>query len=228
MLSRSKSPSGEGRPGAVQPHDVEREAELGGDGARGDRQVENVAGDPEGLEVRHRPARGEMAPRPGGVVADHPGQLRGHLELEARRHRRRLGQQVVRVVEHRREVADLRGDGLLEHHVAHVPAAEEGHVPLELGQQPHQLLGEGRDGVVVAGAPLVGLADDRAVLGVIVPAPEDVVAERLGDQTLEQVRVLGAGSQEPGAERLAGVRHGADEASPRGLRQGQESDHRSS
>ena len=185
------------RPAAARQLDVEREAQRIGRAGRGDGQVVDVPSDPERLEVGDRSARGEVSPRSRLVISDHSRELSGNLELEPGRDRRRLRRDVVRVVEHRGEIPDLAGDRLLEEHVPLVATAEERHVALELGEEAEQLLRERCDGVLVALAPLVELADGEAVLGVEIPPPEDVVPQCLDDESLEERRILGTGAEEP-------------------------------
>jgi hypothetical protein len=143
-----------------------------------------------------------VAPAHRGVVADHPCQVCRRLDLESGRHRRDLARDVVGVVQHRREVPDLRGNRLLEHHVALVPPAEERNIPLQLGEEPHELLGERGHRLLVPFAPLLGFSDSEPILGMVVTAPEDVVPQRLGHQTLKNLGILRTRTEEPRVERV--------------------------
>ncbi len=113
--------------------------DVGAAGPRGHRggngQVEQAARDPQRLEVGDGAARGKVPPGRRGVEADHARELVGDLELQSRRDRSGFTGHVVRVVEHRGEVADLCRDRRLTDHVTLVASAEEGHIPLQLGQQ---------------------------------------------------------------------------------------------
>src|SRR5580765_1872106 len=141
-----------------------------------------------------------MSPTPRRVVTDHSSQVTRNFQLQPGRDRRDLGRDVIGIVEHGSEVADLRSDGLLRDHMPLIPPTEERHIPLELSQQSHELLGQDGHALLVALRPLVRLADGEAVLRVIVPPPEDVVPERLDDQALQQRGVLSTRPEEPGAE----------------------------
>src|SRR5690606_10737425 len=111
---------------------------------------------------------------------------------------------VVRVVEHRGEIADLARDRLLGAHVTLVAPAEERDAALQLRQQTEQLLRQRRDGGLVAFRALVLFADREPILGVVVPAPEDVVAQRLRHQPLEQLGTLGPRTEKPRIQRFPG------------------------
>ena len=196
---------GEGHPAAVRKGRFEGDAELAGGARDGEREIVGIPRDPERLEVGEGAAGGEVPPRLVGGVAHHPCQLRRHLEFHRRRRRRGLGRHVVRIVQHRREVTHLRRERLLVQHVAEVAAAEEGEILLEPRQERRERLGEHAGGVEVAVAALVALPDHHPILGMEVAAPEDVVTKRLDDEALHEVGVLGAGAEEPGALRLAGI-----------------------
>jgi hypothetical protein len=89
--------------------------------------------------------------------------------------------------------------------VPDVARAEERHPRLELPQQPHQLGGERGQRVLVLGREPVHLPHLEAVLRVEVAPPEHVVAERLQQQPLEDVRVLALGPQKDGREVHGGL-----------------------
>ena len=116
---------------AGRKHDLQGKAQIACGPRSGDREVVDLPRDPERLEVGDGAARGQVPPGSARVVADHSLELRGHFQLEPGGDRRRLGRHVVGIVEHGREVADLRRDGLLEDHVSLVAPAEERHVALE-------------------------------------------------------------------------------------------------
>src|SRR6185312_4060323 len=169
-------------------------------------QVEHVSGDPQSLEIRYRSTGREMSPRLGRIVSDHACQLCCDFQLEARCDWRRLDRNVVRVVEHGCEKANLRGDCLLREHVRAISPAEERDSSFELCEESHQLLRQRRYGVLVPGLALVGLANCEAIFRMIVAPPEYMIAQRLHDHALQQVGVLGARAQEPCAKRFMGFR----------------------
>jgi len=187
------------------------QSQIGG-GARGrNREVSHSPGQPQRLEVGDGAARRDMAPVPGRVVSDHARELFRDLQLEPGGHRRDLERDVVGVVQHGREVADLRCERLLPDHVTLVAAAEERDVAFELGQQTHQPLGQGADRLLVALLPLVDLPDGDTILGVVIAPPEHMVPQRLDDEALEQLRIFGLGAEKPGLEGIAGMgRHAVE------------------
>src|SRR5450756_3007267 len=101
--------------------------------------IENVARYPESLEVRDRSAGSEMPPATRWVVADHLSQQARGLFFEPGRDRRDFARDVVRVVQHRREVAGLACDRLLRQHVPVVASAEERNATLKLQEQRSEM-----------------------------------------------------------------------------------------
>src|SRR5512132_1211002 len=87
--------------------------------------IENVARYPERFKVRNGPTRSEMTPAADRIIADHLSQLMCNFSFEAGRDGGNFAGDVVRVVEHGREIGSLARDRLLRQHVSVISSAEE-------------------------------------------------------------------------------------------------------
>ena len=114
------------------------------------RKVADVAGHPQGLQVRHGAATGHVRPselflrnatrlRRWGI-AEHAQHICAHLKLPPQCYWRRLRCDVVRIVEHAGEIAEHTGDGLVRQHVRVVARAVEGKVRAQASQYLIHLL----------------------------------------------------------------------------------------
>ncbi|WP_434420130.1 hypothetical protein [Nannocystis pusilla] len=176
-------------------------------GLHGDRVELEVARRPDRLDVGDGAAAGDVAPRAhraglarglvGQREADHAAQVVADQQLEDRGRGRALEGDVVGVVQHRREVAEHGRHRGVPVHVPLVAGAEERHRLLQEAEQRAVAVGQRAHRLHVFGLALDRLGDEGRIAGVEVAAPERLVADRLDDQPLELLGVLGLGAQKP-------------------------------
>jgi hypothetical protein len=78
--------------------------------------------------------------------------------------------------------------------VPHIAWAVERYSRLELAQEPHQLLRKDRDGSLISRLVLVRVVDLKAILRMKITSPENVIAKRLEQKALENVRIFPFGT----------------------------------